>query len=653
MNKLFHFYTSLALVWSLMMLEPTCTMAQDGPGGIDSNLDAWFKADVGVTTSGTDVTQWSDQSGNSNDATPGDGSTNNPNNPPSLQSNVINGQPIIRFDEGPDDSDGDYDSEEFLTISNLTTVNTANSGGDQLSIIAVALRPSGSSPQATGSNTANTFITIFSTAEIQMLAQLRGSGNSVVNQWGTTLPGGSSLSSGQTLGNNFIIMTMLCEDNASDVVTAEFYTNGGNNANATGGNYRSGVGPRIGINESSPDQAFNGDLAEVIYYAGGLEEVERIIIENYLSAKYDITLSSNDVYVGDNSGNGDYDLEVIGIGQSSGITHTSSQAAGLAFTVSSGLDNDGEYFLAGHSESSNAVNNTDVSGISGGSGNEARWSRTWYGDLTETNNNLTLDLTFDMSEAGLPTSLTSASASDYVIITRAPATTTWSELTATATISGDQVAFTGVDAEDLDGVEFTLGTQDASSSPLPVELTGFTAQWEGGQALLEWETASELHNSHFDIQRSIDGNRWDVIGQVEGHGTTNQAQHYQFLDGAAAAAAEGRLFYRLQQFDFDGTNEFSPVVSLTPEDQTIEEPGRAVTGYLQEGRLMLEQLPAGPHALRLYNAQGQEVHRWAPFRRADAGSQRLDWPGHLSKGLYFLSDDAAQRPWQLKLHSPR
>ena len=41
------------------------------PGGVISGLELWFKADAGVTTSGSDVTAWADQSGNGNNVSQG------------------------------------------------------------------------------------------------------------------------------------------------------------------------------------------------------------------------------------------------------------------------------------------------------------------------------------------------------------------------------------------------------------------------------------------------------------------------------------------------------------------------------------------------------------------------------------------------------
>lgn len=67
--------------------------ADAGPSGPPlSGMMAWWKADAGVITTGSDVTQWNDQSGNGRNLTPGTS--------PELATGVINGQPAILFAEG-------------------------------------------------------------------------------------------------------------------------------------------------------------------------------------------------------------------------------------------------------------------------------------------------------------------------------------------------------------------------------------------------------------------------------------------------------------------------------------------------------------------------------------------------------------------------
>ena len=100
------------------------------------------------------------------------------------------------------------------------------------------------------------------------------------------------------------------------------------------------------------------------------------------------------------------------------------------------------------------------------------------------------------------------------------------------------------------------------SGPLPVQLSAFTAQAEGRAARLTWRTATELHNDHFDIERSRDGVAYTKIGEVKGFGTSSAAHDYAFTDAGAAPVGGGQVYYRLRQVDADGRSEFSPVRTL-------------------------------------------------------------------------------------------
>ncbi|MCB2406806.1 LamG-like jellyroll fold domain-containing protein [Hymenobacter lucidus] len=100
----------------------------------------------------------------------------------------------------------------------------------------------------------------------------------------------------------------------------------------------------------------------------------------------------------------------------------------------------------------------------------------------------------------------------------------------------------------------TFGT-----SPLPVELTEFTAERQGDDVLLRWATASETNNDRFEVESSIDGRVFKQIGRVAGRGTTANATSYQTTDLNVGRYAAGQVYYRLRQVDTDGSSTFSPV----------------------------------------------------------------------------------------------
>lgn len=95
--------------------------------------------------------------------------------------------------------------------------------------------------------------------------------------------------------------------------------------------------------------------------------------------------------------------------------------------------------------------------------------------------------------------------------------------------------------------------------PLPVELLTFTAVKSGNSALLLWQTATEINNNFFRIEKSADGFYFSSIGIVFGAGNSNQLIEYSFVD---ATPVFGLNYYRLSQIDFDGSEHQSPIAVL-------------------------------------------------------------------------------------------
>jgi hypothetical protein len=96
-------------------------------------------------------------------------------------------------------------------------------------------------------------------------------------------------------------------------------------------------------------------------------------------------------------------------------------------------------------------------------------------------------------------------------------------------------------------------------SIVPVELTSFTASVNENDVTLSWETATELNNSGFDIERKSVSGEYDKIGFVPGYGTTTERRVYSFSDANLLA---GNYTYRLKQIDYDGTFEYSDAVEV-------------------------------------------------------------------------------------------
>jgi hypothetical protein len=120
----------------------------------------------------------------------------------------------------------------------------------------------------------------------------------------------------------------------------------------------------------------------------------------------------------------------------------------------------------------------------------------------------------------------------------------------------------------FDGVNWYEPTINgfANNVPLPVELITFSARPYQSHVHLHWETATELNNYGFEVQRKEPGHDWDVIGFVAGKGTVLYPQVYDYFDYLqdlrVPIRKEAVLSYRLRQIDRDGSYDYSPVVNI-------------------------------------------------------------------------------------------
>jgi photosystem II stability/assembly factor-like uncharacterized protein len=168
---------------------------------------------------------------------------------------------------------------------------------------------------------------------------------------------------------------------------------------------------------------------------------------------------------------------------------------------------------------------------------------------------------------------------------------------------------------------------------IPVELESFTARLVGnGSVRLEWITASETRNYGFQVERN-EGHGWKTRTFVHGHGDSKERHEYSYVDAPPADAT--LLRYRLRQIDFDGSEQFSPVVDMNvvrPEAPFLSvSPNPAVDhAYLHAA------FDSDTEAtLVLFDINGRPVARLLDGL-VHAGTHSIRWStAALPRGMYF------------------
>lgn len=94
--------------------------------------------------------------------------------------------------------------------------------------------------------------------------------------------------------------------------------------------------------------------------------------------------------------------------------------------------------------------------------------------------------------------------------------------------------------------------QDANPVILPVELISFDANIKDDFNSLKWTTSTERNNDYFILERSNDGENWELIHREKGAGNSSSILNYKYKDYTRRDEIN---YYRLSQVDFDGAKE--------------------------------------------------------------------------------------------------
>jgi photosystem II stability/assembly factor-like uncharacterized protein len=140
----------------------------------------------------------------------------------------------------------------------------------------------------------------------------------------------------------------------------------------------------------------------------------------------------------------------------------------------------------------------------------------------------------------------------------------------TTDLGNSWIPYTGITEVNLASIFFTdenngwvCGDNDIfkyQDDVVPVELLSFTANLTNKKILLAWQTATEVNNLGFEVERRSDDEIWNNLGFVEGHGNSTLPNSYSFTDNNPIG--ESTFHYRLKQIDLDGKYEYSDEIEV-------------------------------------------------------------------------------------------
>jgi hypothetical protein len=136
---------------------------------------------------------------------------------------------------------------------------------------------------------------------------------------------------------------------------------------------------------------------------------------------------------------------------------------------------------------------------------------------------------------------------------------------------------------------------------LPIELTNFDVSHDDKNVYINWETASEINNDYFTIERANDDTEWNEIIRVNGAGNSTHTISYSSTDNNPLV---GLSYYRLKQVDYDGKYSYSAIKAINIEQDTTE---LVIYPNPTNGKVTLQANKQELEGIKIYSLLGQDV----------------------------------------------
>lgn len=130
--------------------------------------------------------------------------------------------------------------------------------------------------------------------------------------------------------------------------------------------------------------------------------------------------------------------------------------------------------------------------------------------------------------------------------------------TLTATCNGSSSTTSGTSYSTFSNIRSAGGI--GPNGPVPVTWLNYEAKEVNEGVQIDWSTASELDNSHFEIEFSTDAENWvfvDMVSSKAENGRSESILEYSYVHTMPVA---GKVYYRIKQVDFDNDFEYTEVM---------------------------------------------------------------------------------------------
>ncbi|MEI7978717.1 MAG: T9SS type A sorting domain-containing protein [Bacteroidota bacterium] len=173
---------------------------------------------------------------------------------------------------------------------------------------------------------------------------------------------------------------------------------------------------------------------------------------------------------------------------------------------------------------------------------------------------------------------------------------------------------------------------------LPVKLTTFNGKLVNADAILNWNTASEINANSFVVERSIDGVNFEGLGKVKAAGNSSSLKSYKYADVNALALVNkfSVVYYRLKMVDNDGSFEYSKTIEVKTDADTKESVKVNPNPFTNELTVSIETLVDSKATLEVVDINGRVTLTQNVNVTKGTSAINVDGIEKLKQGVYFV-----------------
>ena len=172
-----------------------------------------------------------------------------------------------------------------------------------------------------------------------------------------------------------------------------------------------------------------------------------------------------------------------------------------------------------------------------------------------------------------------------------------------------------------------------TNTPLPLRFDVIKVYQKNNGNQVDWSSLTEVNVSHYEIERSTDGQRFSTVSQKPAIGNNSDKASYGWLDMSVPG---GVVYYRIKAVDLDGKLNYSSIVrtnKYTESQDLLLFPNPVKDKVVS---FELSNIEKGNYDILVIDRNGSQVQNTSFNHYGGSISHTFSLPAGISSGIYNL-----------------